>query len=79
MKVNTVTRLSTTPLASARPRSGPIWNCMSTSARKPMTVVRPLDRMDPVDLHRASTMQSSALASGCAARHSAKRWMRNTE
>ena len=24
MKVNTVTRLSTTPLASARPRSGPV-------------------------------------------------------
>ena len=52
---------------------------MSTSARNPMTVVRPLDRIDPVDLHRASTMQSSALASGRAARHSAKRWMRNTE
>ena len=79
IKVNTVTRLSTTPFASARPRSGPIWNCMSTSARKPMTVVRPLDRMEPVDLHRASTMHSSGLASGFSARHSAKRWIRNTE
>ena len=79
MKVNTVTRLRATPLASARPRSGPIWNCMSTSARKPMTVVRPLDKMELVDLHSASTMQSSGLASGFSARHSAKRWIRKTE
>ena len=55
----------------ARAMAGPtIW---------PMTVVRPLDRMEPVDLHRASTMHSSGLAPGFSARHSAKRWIRNTE
>ena len=50
MKVNTVIRLSATPFASARPRSGPIRNCIRHSARKPMTVVSPLDRMDVVDI-----------------------------
>ena len=78
-KVKTVSRLKATPLARARPRSGPIWNCISTRAAKPMTVVRPLDRMEEADLVRASTMQSPGSAPGRAARTSAKRWIRKTE
>ncbi len=77
MKVNTVTRLMAMPFASARPRSGPMRYCMSTSARKPMTVVRPLARIDEVEAHRASTM--AVLASGASRRHSSKRCSRNTE
>ena len=66
-----------TPFASTRPRSGPIWNCIRHSARKPMTVVRPLERIDPVDMHSARTMASRS--SPDSRLHSSKRWIRNTE
>ena len=77
MKVNTVIRLRATPFASARPRSGPIRNCIRHSARKPITVVRPLDRMEVVDMVSASTIAS--FGSVVVWRHSAKRCSRNTE
>ena len=78
-KVKTVSRLRATPLARDRPRSGPIWNCIRIKATKPMTVVRPLDRMEEADLDRASTMQSPGSAPGRAVRTSSNRWIRNTE
>ena len=71
IKTNTVIRLMATPFASARPKSGPIWNCMNTRAKKPITVVSPLERMELVDLHRASTMASLGVA--VSVRHSSNR------
>ncbi len=77
MNRNTVSRLMPTPLASALPRSEPMPKRMKRRAMKPMTVVRPLDRMEEVDLHSASFM--AALGSGFSFRHSLNRWMRKTE
>ena len=74
---NTVIRLTATPLPSTSPISGPIWNRIRHRARKPMTVVSPLERMDMVDLHRADTMASWGLAES--RRHSSKRCRRKME
>ena len=76
-KMNTVIMLIAMPLASASPRSGPNPKRMNTSARKPMTVVRPLDMMLMVDLHSASTMASRG--SDSSSSRSEKRCIRNTE
>ena len=77
MNRNTVTRLMPTPLASASPRSGPSLKRMSASARKPITVVRPLEAMEPVDMHSAFIIASRT--SPVSRRHSSKRCSRNTE
>ena len=42
-----------------------------------MTVVRPLERMEPVDMHSARTMASRSSSVSCL--HSSKRWIKNTE
>ena len=76
-KKNAVIRLMPMPLARARPMSRPRPKRMSTRARKPITVVRPLDNMEAVDLLRASAMASPS--SRPAARHSSNRCSRNTE
>ncbi len=60
--VKTVTRLMSMPLARARPRSGPILNCMAASDRKPNVMARPLVKMAVDDLHRALTMSAPTLA-----------------
>ena len=75
--MKTVTILMAMPLARAMPRSGPSPKRMNTSARKPMTVVSPLDIMLMVDLHSASTMASRG--SDSSSSRSEKRWMRKTE
>ena len=76
-KMKTVIMLITMPFASAVPRSLPRPKRMNTSARKPITVVSPLDMMLVVDLQRASVIASRG--EGSSSRHSAKRWMRKTE
>lgn len=47
---NTVSKLIPIPLANALPKSGPIPNRINKSARKPITVVNPLDKIDDADL-----------------------------
>ena len=68
ININTTIRLIATPFASARPRSIPIPNLMNNNAKKPITVVRPLEEIDEVDLHNASTM--APFLSGLSLRHS---------
>ena len=56
--VNTVRSEMNTPFASARPRSGPILNCIKTRAKKPMMVVRADESIDANDISSASTIAS---------------------
>ena len=77
INVKTATMLIATPFASASPRSKPILNCIRHSARKPMTVVSPLERIDDEDIVSARTIASFWSGSVCL--HSAKRCRRNTE
>ncbi len=77
MKRNTVRRLMATPFASAKPRSGPILKRIRQSAKNPITVVSPLERMELVEEQSASIMAS--LESEISRLHSEKRCMRKTE
>ena len=77
MNTNTTIRLIAIPFASARPRSGPIRNRIRQRARKPITVVRPLEKIEPVELHKAFTIAS--WGSPSCLRYSSKLWIRKTE
>ena len=51
MKINTLIRLIAIPFANASPRSGPMPKCIKINARKPITVVSPLDKMEDSDYY----------------------------
>ena len=55
-KTSATIRLIVTPLASARPRSGPILYFIRHSAMKPIMVVNPLDTSEDVLRHSASVI-----------------------
>ena len=76
-KVKTEIRLMAMPLASAKPRSGPILNCMAASAIKPMQTVQPLEKTATDALQHDCTMSSAVLP--WLPRSSLKRCSKKTE
>ena len=73
----TETKLMAMPLASARPRSGPILNCMAASAIKPMHTVQP-DENTATELMQHDLIMSCSTES-CLPRSSLKRCSKKTE
>lgn len=59
------------------PISGPILKRIRISAANPMTVVSPLDMIEPKDFITAFVI--AFVTSASSSRHSAKRWSRKIE
>ena len=69
-KTATVRKLKTMPLTRFKPRSAPIWNCMTDKAAKPKSVVMALEAMVGTDFKAAWSIAS--LTSGVSKRCAAK-------
>ena len=59
IKTRVVAKEMAMPLERTYPISGPMRNCMAIRAAKPITVVRPLEAMEPAERSTAWAMASS--------------------